>query len=83
MYKTTIMNDFVLVILQAIGYNSNKMIHNLVFNMELQKRKILYKSLLNTAWFWSGARPAINKKQKYFMLPDHQLAENFILVFAL
>ena len=23
---------------------------------------------------------AINKKQKYFLLPDHQLAENLILV---
>ena len=28
-------------------------------------------------------RLAINKKQKYFSLPDHQLAENLILVFGL
>ena len=26
---------------------------------------------------------AINKKQKYFLLPDHQLAENVILVYDL
>ena len=25
---------------------------------------------------------AVNKKQKYFSLPDHQLAENLILVFS-
>ena len=26
---------------------------------------------------------AVNKKQKYFPLPDHQFAENLILVFGL
>ena len=31
----------------------------------------------------SRARLAINKNQKYFSLPDHQLAENQILVFGL
>ena len=29
------------------------------------------------------ARLAINTKQKYFSLPDHQLAKNLILVFGL
>ena len=29
------------------------------------------------------ARLAINEKQKYFSLPDRQLAENMILVFGL
>ena len=46
-------------------------------------KKIFYKSLLNSAWLWSRARLALNKKQKYFSLPDHQLAENQILVFGL
>ena len=30
----------------------------------------------------STARLAINKKQKYFSLPNRQLAENLILVFG-
>ena len=29
----------------------------------------------------SRARPTISKKKKYFLFPDHQLAENLILVF--
>ena len=31
-------------------------------------------------WLGSRARLALNQKQKYFSLPDHQLAENFILI---
>ena len=38
---------------------------------------------MGSAWLWSRARLAINKKQKYFSLPYHQLAENQILVFGL
>ena len=44
-------------------------------------RKFLYQSLLNSIWLCSIARLAINKKQKYLSLPDHQLAENLILAF--
>ena len=46
------------------------------------KKNFLYKNLLNSAWIWSRARLAINKKQKYFLLPVHQLAEDLILVFG-
>ena len=38
--------------------------------------------LLNSAYLSSRAQLAINKKQNYFSLPDHQLAENVILVFG-
>ena len=31
----------------------------------------------------STARIAVNKKQKKILLPDHQYAENLILVFGL
>ena len=41
-----------------------------------------YESLLNLACYWSRAPLAINKKQECFPLPDHQLAENLILVFG-
>ena len=44
-------------------------------------RNNMSESLLNSVYLWSRARLAINKKQKYFSLPDHQLAETFILVF--
>ena len=30
----------------------------------------------------SYVQPAINKKQKDFLLPDHKLAEKFILVYG-
>ena len=35
---------------------------------------------MNLAWLWSRARLAINKKKQIFSLPDHQLAENQILL---
>ena len=35
-------------------------------------------SLLNWAGLWSRTRLAISKKQKYFFLPDHQLAEKLL-----
>ena len=34
---------------------------------------------MNSAGLRSRARLAINKKQKYFLLPDHELAENLFL----
>ena len=37
---------------------------------------------MNSVYLWSRARLAVNKKQNYFSLPDHQLAENLILVFG-
>ena len=61
----------------------------LILSMELQYkqiqhiRKCFYTILLNLAWLWSRAQLAINKKQKYFLLPDHQLAEKLILIFGL
>ena len=45
-------------------------------------KKFFYKNLLNSAYLWSRARLVINKKNNYFSLPDHQLAENLILVFG-
>ena len=39
-------------------------------NMLFLKRKSLYKSSLNLACLWSRVRITINKKQKYFLLPD-------------
>ena len=36
---------------------------------------------MNSAYLWSRARLAVNKKQNYFSLPDHQLAENLIRFF--
>ena len=49
---------------------------------EEHARKSIYKSLLNSVYLWDRARLAMNKKQKYFSWPDHQLAENLILVFG-
>ena len=46
------------------------------YEQEQHIRKFLYKSLLNSAGLRSRARIATNKKQKYFSLPDYQLAEN-------
>ena len=37
---------------------------------------------MNSALPWSTARLAINKKQKYSSLTDHQLAEKLILGFG-
>ena len=44
-------------------------------------KKSPLKSLLNSTCLWSRVQIAIKKKQKYFLLPDHQLARNCILVF--
>ena len=44
-------------------------------------KKIPFIKVLNSAWLWSSTHLVLNKKQKYSSLPDHQLAENFILVF--
>ena len=49
-------------------------------------RKFLYKNQLNLACLWSRLWLALNKKktifryQKYFSLPDHQAAENLVLI---
>ena len=51
------------------------------YEQEEHVRKFLYKSLLNSAWLCSRARLTL-KKLKYFLLPDHHLAENLILVFG-
>ena len=45
-------------------------------------KKAFYKSLLSSGYLWRRAQLAINKKQKYFSLLDHQLAKNVILVFG-
>ena len=37
---------------------------------------------MNATCLWSRAQFAVNKRQKYFLLPDHQHAENLILVFG-
>ena len=55
-------------------------IHGTIIRTGITYKKI---PLLNSAWILSRARLAINEKQKYFSLPDHQLAENLILVFDL
>ena len=39
------------------------------------------KSLFNQAGPRSRARHAINEKHKYFVLQDHELADNMILAF--
>ena len=54
----------------------------LYYKQEQHVRKSFYENLLNLVYLSSRARLAINKKQNYFSLPDHQLAENLILVFG-
>ena len=44
--------------------------------------KFFYKSPLNSEYLWHRAWLAINKTQKYFLLPNIQFAENFILMFV-
>ena len=53
-----------------------------LYEQEQHVRKFLYKSLLNSIWLWSKARLAINERQNYFSLTDHQFTENLILVFG-
>ena len=38
---------------------------------------------MNSAYLWSTVQLVVNKKYNYFLLPDHQLAENLILLFGL
>ena len=45
------------------------------------KKNPLQKSIVTTKVHCS-TQLAINKKQKYFSLPNYQLAENLILVFG-
>ena len=40
------------------------------------------KSLLNSAYLRSIERGSLKTKNRNFSLPDHQLAENLILVFG-
>ena len=57
--------------------------HQTINELWLQVRKFLYKSLLNLAFLWSGAQLATSKKkQKYILLPDHQLPKNMVPVFV-
>ena len=44
--------------------------------------KILSYKSIDSAYLWITARAPINKNQKYFFLPDHHLAENFVFVFV-
>ena len=57
--------------------------HGTIIQKKKHVRKFFYKSLLNSAWLWSRARLATNKKRKYFSLPHHQRAENLIFVSGL
>ena len=45
-------------------------------------RKSFYKSLLNSACLWNRAGIAVNIKQNYFLLPDLQFAEIWVLFLA-
>ena len=54
-----------------IGYS-----HGTIARKEKHVRKSFYKGLLNSAYLWRRVRLAINKTQKYFLLPDHQLLLN-------
>ena len=58
------------------------LIMELYYEQEQQVIKSFCKSLLNSTYLWSSVQLAINKKQKYFSLPDHQLGENLALVFG-
>ena len=48
--------------------------HGTIIRTGKNVRKLFYKSLLNSAWLWSRARLTVNKKQRYFLLPDCKLA---------
>ena len=75
-------------ILSSISKHGNYKQNLLTYCMELQYqqeqhvRKLFYKRLLNFAYLWGRVGLTINKKQKYFSLPGHQLAENLILWFC-
>ena len=56
--------------------------HGIIVQTEITSKKILLKSLLNSEYLWLRVWLAINKTQKYFLLPNQQLAKNFILIFV-
>ena len=47
-----------------------------------KKKKKLYKTWLNLVCIWRRVQLAINKKQKHFSLPDHQLPKSMVFVFG-
>lgn len=51
------------------------------YEQEKHIRKLLYKNLSNSTYVLYGVQAAINKKRKYFLLPDQQLANHLILAF--
>ena len=70
------------MILQCYYYPGNIMQTGITCK-KIPAREFLYKSLLNSAWLRSRVRLAINKKQKYFSLQDHQLDESLIFFYFL
>ena len=78
-------NQISATILSSIPKHENYKQDLLTYCMELQYqqeqhvRKLFYKSLLNFAYLWGRAGLTKNKKQNYFSLPGHQLAEYLIL----
>ena len=56
--------------------------HGTIIRPGIIFKKIIHKSLLNSSYVSSRAQLAVNKKQEYFSLSDHQLVENLILVFV-
>ena len=63
--------------IQTEGWN-----HESIKQTGIRHKKFFYKSLLNSAYLRSRGRYISNKKQNYFSLPDHQLAENLIRIFG-
>ena len=57
--------------------------HETMIQTGIRCKKILHKSPLNSACFRSRIRLAINKKPKYFSLPDQPLPETSIYAFGL
>ena len=54
--------------------------HGTIIQTGIACKKILYTNLMNLAGLWSRARLAINKRQKYFSIRDHQLLETWFLL---
>ena len=52
------------------------------YEQEWHVRKFLYKNLFNSARLWRRVGLALGKKEKYFALPDYQLTEHLVSVFA-
>ena len=68
--------------MQQPGKQTITIHHGTMIRAGITCKKSFYKRLLNSALLWSRARFSINKKEKYLSVPDHQLAENVILVFG-